>query len=72
MPARVLPPVDSLPGVFSGVGAIVVRTRLSWFSLKRELAFPVSEYTAIAGRDSQRFVKTRTRNFHLANRRGAI
>ena len=44
-------------GVFSGIAAIVVRTRLSrflklsWFSLKRELAFPVSEYTAIAGRD---------------------
>jgi hypothetical protein len=40
MPARVLPPVDSLPGVFSGVGAIVVRTRLSWFQPEAGAGIP--------------------------------
>ena len=45
-----LPSIDSLPGVFSGIAPASRRPPGILLSLKWELALPVSEYTAIVCR----------------------
>lgn len=45
-----LPSIDLLPGIFSGMAPASCRPPGIFISLKWELALPVSEYTAIVCR----------------------
>lgn len=44
-----LPSIDSLPGIFSGMAPASCSPSGIFISLKWELALPVNEYTAVPG-----------------------